>query len=180
MRIATIMTTLMVFVLLLAGPARADLDKAGERVLKNVQAHLTKGQEQLDKEAKQKRNSLKLRTLDRALYFYGRAEKLADKRSEAEFEAPKTSARAKRVEALNRQSRIYFERKSLEKAEDKAKAVLEIDKNNALAKATLALIQKERDEDIFDDLGNTAIDRVKARRRAAGIPIRDRGRARRR
>lgn len=180
MRIATIVSTLLAFVLLLAGPARADLDEAGQKALRNVEAHLTRGQEQLDKESKQDANAAKLRTLDRALYFYERAEKLAGDRDETEFDAPETKARTKRVEALNRQARIHFERKSLDRAEEKAKAVLELDKDNALAKATLELIRKERDEDVFDELGNTAIDRIKARRRAAGIPLRDRGRARRR
>ena len=179
MRLAMMLALMLAMVFAMAELARADLDKAGEKVLKNVSAHLTRGQEQLDKEAKQTKNASKLRTLDRALYFYGRADKLSRARKEAEFAEPLKKARAKQVETLNRQALIHFARKSLARSEAKVKAVLKIDPKNALAKATQRLIDEERKGDIYDGQGDAAIDRIRARRRAAGLPLRDRGRARR-
>ncbi|MCK6461280.1 MAG: hypothetical protein L6Q95_15460, partial [Planctomycetes bacterium] len=90
-------------------------------------------------------------------------------------------ARGSLVDALVRRGAHLYERKSLPRARASAERALALDPSNARARALLAAIRKAELEDIFESVdGVVGIDRVTARRLAAGVPLRDRGVARRR
>jgi hypothetical protein len=155
----------------LASGAEAD------RTLARAQAHGKRGREALAK-AVGTEGSARLHALRRAVYFLSRAEELAAKTTDVKL---KGAARRSLVDALVKQGAAHYQRRSLPRARASAERALALDPSNAKAKALLAAIRKAEDEDIFESVdGVVGIDRVRARRLAAGVPLRDRGVARRR
>jgi tetratricopeptide (TPR) repeat protein len=168
------MRALGVLVLLALAAAPAEPDRNVAR----AQAHLKRGREALDGAGAAKTTGQRLHALERAAYFLGRADEFAGKAADAKLQA---EIRTLLVEALVRKAAAYYERKSLPRARETVLRALAIDPQDAKGKALLAAVKKAEDEDIFESVdGLVGIDRVKARRLAAGAPLRDRGLARRR
>lgn len=155
----------------LASGAEAD------RTLARAQAHGKRGREALAK-AVGAEGSARLHAFRRAVYFLSRADELAAKTTDVKLQG---AVRTSLVEALVGEGAAHYRRKSLHRARASAERALALDPSSAGAKALLAAIRRAELEDIFESIdGIVGIDRVTARRLAAGVPLRDRGVARRR
>ncbi len=132
---------------------------------KREQRYVKLGQAQLAGADKSKSNSSRLRRLRRATYYFKRAGK---------------DGVPDLVRTLNRTAALYYDRKSLSLAEKRVKEALKLAPKDKDALALQAAIKKAKETDIYDSVGTVAINRVRARRLAAGIPLRNRGLAKRR
>lgn len=149
-----------------------------ERTLARAQAHLKRGDAALGAARAAKTAGQRLHALRRAEHYLRRADDLAAKTADLGLQS---RARVTLVEAMVQVSGAYYERKSLPRAKEKVLGALALDPSSAKAKALLAAIEKAEDEDIFESVdGLVGIDRLQARRLEAGVPLRDRGGARRR
>ncbi len=149
-----------------------------ERDLARAQAHLTRGRERLTKARAAQGNAQRLQMLERAEFFLGRADRIAAKIPDA---ALRDEIRSTLVDATVRTGAVYYERRSLPRARRTVERALGLDPQDAKAKALLAAIRKAEDTDVFESVdGVVAIDRLQGRRLEAGVPLRDRGVARRR
>jgi hypothetical protein len=162
--------------LVLAAAVAADVP--ADRTLALAKAYLKRGQEAADSAREAKSTGQRLHALTRADFFLSRADQLAAKTDDLGLQS---RARVSLVDARVRKAAVLYERKSLPQAKETVLSALKLDPENAAAKALLAAIEKAEEDDLFDSVdGLVAIDRVKARRLAAGAPLRDRGAARRR
>ncbi len=151
-------------------------DKASDRLLKRVDAHVTKGKERVDGLSKLKTNAKRLKALDRSLYNLRTARKLAKGSQDEKVVALAKTADSELVRALNGQTEIYYVRKSLPLAKKRNDEALAVNPKDARALKLAKWISDALEHDIYEELRNTvAIQRFKARRRAAGVPLRDRG-----
>jgi len=148
-----------------------------DRTTARAEAHLKRGQQALDA-AKAAKGAGRFHAFGRAVYFLGQSNELATKAGNAKLLG---EARKGLVDALIGRGAAYYERKSLPSAKADVLRALQLDPKSARAQALLAAIRKAEDEDIFESVeGVVGIDRVRERRLAAGVPLRDRGVARRR
>ncbi|MDH3590686.1 MAG: hypothetical protein OER88_02320 [Planctomycetota bacterium] len=127
--------------------------------------YLELGRKRMAKLAKAKTNATKLSHIRAARYYFKRAKK---------------AGAADLVKALNSETAIYYWRKSLSLATKRNEEALKISPKDKTALRWRAAIEKAREKDIYEDAGTTAIQRVRARRARNGVPLRNRGRARRR
>ncbi|MCZ6787127.1 MAG: hypothetical protein O7E54_08180 [Planctomycetota bacterium] len=132
---------------------------------KREQRYVKLGQAQLAAADKSKSKSSGLRRLRRATYYFKRAGK---------------DGVPDLVRTLNRTAALYYGRKSLSLAEKRINEALKLAPKDKDALALQAAIKKAKATDIYDSVGTVAINRVRARRLAAGIPLRNRGLAKRR
>lgn len=124
------------------------------------------GQAQLDAVAKANSNASRLKRLRRAKLYFERA---------------KADGVDGLVETLNRLAGLYYSRKSLPLAEKRNAEALKLKPADKRALALQAAIRQAKEKDIYESVdGVVGIDRVRARRLATGVPLRDRGVARRR
>jgi len=154
----------------------AAADDTTDRTMKLMEANLGKGQELLSEARKEKTNGAKLDALDRALYFLRRAHSTSPK-GEADASAVlRRDVDATLVRALDDQAEIYYARKSLSLAKKRDQEALAIDRQDARARVLADLIYQAESTDIFTAYqGTIAIQRIRDRRAAVGIPLRDRG-----
>jgi hypothetical protein len=163
---------------LLVLAAAVSADTPADRTLALARAYLKRGLEAVEAANSARTAGQRLHALARADFLLGRADGLAAKAGDLGLES---RARVALIDARIRKAAAYYERKSLPSAKETVLQALALDPSNAAAKALLAAIEKAEDEDVFDSVdGVVGIDRVKARRLAAGVPLRDRGVARRR
>lgn len=168
------MRSLGVLALLFAVATAAEPDRS----LARAQAYAKRGTEALEAAHRAKTTGQRLQALERAGFFLRRADGLAAKTPDLGLQS---RVRTSLVEAVVQAGGAYYERKSLPRAKQSAEEALKLDPKNPKATALLAAIEKAEEEDIFESVdGVVAIDRVRARRLAAGAPLRDRGLARRR
>jgi hypothetical protein len=150
-------------------------DSAAERARKSADAHLEKGRKVLAEVAKQKTNAARLQTLDRALYFLRRSRTLATAHQGEAIESLRANVARDLSRALLDQAEIYYVRKSLSLAEKRVKEALAIDPKDRRAHGLTERIDHAKKTDIYDGLGTAAIQRIRDRRAATGLPLRDRG-----
>ncbi len=159
----------------LATLALAVPDESAKRSLAIATANLEKGDVLLAEVSALKTNASRLATLDRALYFLRRARKVAVA-GEPQFERIRGDASRSVVRALGDEAEIYYQRKSLSLAQKRAAEALAIDPADSRARNLIGRIEAAKSTDIHsNDMGSTAIGRIRERRAAAGIPLRDRG-----
>ena len=132
---------------------------------KREQRYVKLGQAQVATADKGKSNSSRLRRLRRATYYFKRAGK---------------DGVPDLVKTLNRTAALYYSRKSLSLAEKRVDEALKLAPKDKDALALQTAIKKAKDTDIYDSVGAVAVSRIRARRLAAGVPLRNRGLARRR
>ncbi len=171
----------LALLVVLAAAAPAETTGKAARDFARTQAHLEKGRMTLAKLEEAVSDAPRLQILDRALYFLRRARALAIANAEPEFRAVEAEITPLLVDTLNRQTAIYYGRKSLPLAKKRNAEALALAPKDKPALALAAAIEKADKEDIYESVtGLVAIDRVRARRLAMGVPLRDRGLARRR
>ncbi len=128
--------------------------------------YLELGRTRLKRFDKAKSNATRLRHLRAARYYFTRARK---------------AGQADLVRTLNREGGIYYARKSLSLAEKRNASALKLAPGDPTALRLQAAIRKAKKSDIYESVdGLVGINRVRARRLRSGVPLRDRGRARRR
>lgn len=155
--------------------ASATPDPAAERRLASATISLEKGDRLLGEATKVKTNAGRLNALDRSLYFLRRARTLAPA-GESRFATVRTSASTSVVQALGDQAEIYYQRKSLSLATKRVDEILAIDANDPRARNLAGMIASAKSTDVYaGGVGTVAIQRIRERRAAAGIPLRDRG-----
>jgi hypothetical protein len=99
----------------------------------------------------------------------------------ASFETLQTDAYYDFVRALDGVAETYFARKSLSLAKDANDEALSIAPADPRALNLAAMIRSAEHTDIYDpNQGATAVERIRARRAASGMALRDRGIASRR
>lgn len=163
---------------LLALAAAVAADAPPDRTLALAQAYLKRGLDAVEAANVAKTAGQRLLALTRADFLLGRADGLAEKTGDLGLQS---RARVALIDARIRKAAAYYERKSLPSAKETVLEALALDPSNVKGKALLDAIKRALEEDIFDSVdGVVGIDRVKARRLAAGAPLRDRGLARRR
>jgi hypothetical protein len=150
-------------------------DTAAERARKSATAHLEKGRELLADVAKLDTNAARLQSLDRALYFLRRSRTLLTGREGEAFDSLRADVSRDLVRALLDQAEIYYVRKSLSLAQKRAKEALAIDSEERRALELTKRIDTAKNTDIYEGKGTVAIQRIRERRAAAGLPLRDRG-----
>jgi hypothetical protein len=88
----------------------------------------------------------------------------------------RTDASRSLVRALDDEAEIYYRRKSLSLADKRVDEALGIQRDDPRARNLAAMIAAAKSTDVYDgNVGAVAVDRIRARRIAAGIPLRDRG-----
>ena len=122
------------------------------------------GERQLERFQKAKSNAQRLRAVRKACYYFKRAK-----------------ATPERVRALNLETGVYYSRKSLSLAKKRNAAALKLAPKDKDALRLRDAIEKAAKKDIYESVnGIVSVNRVRSRRLAAGVPLRDRGVARRR
>jgi len=97
------------------------------------------------------------------------------------FLAVRRQINADLVAAFVAESEIHYNRGSLPLAKKRAADALELDPQDSRALNLMVMIRAAETTDIYTRYqGSAAIDRIRARRAAAGMPLRDRGAARNR
>lgn len=163
---------------LLLVAAVASADAAQDRTLALAKAYAKRGADAADAARAAKTTGQRLHAFRRAEFLLRRANDLAAKTPDLGLQS---RVHVSLVETNIQMAGAYYERKSLPSARRSVEAALKLDPDSVKARALLAAIERAEDEDIFDSVdGVVAIDRVKARRLAAGAPLRDRGRSRER
>lgn len=161
--------------------ASAQGQASPERNLRLAAAQYEKGHSELALVPTIDSNSGRLRKLERAIFF------LRSARSTITKNPPKVTTDLPRnvdvdlANALNDSGEIYYARKSLRQAEKRADEALLVIPGNARSTILLRKIEVAKETDIYDEnLGTVAIRRIRDRRAAAGLPLRDRGASNRR
>ncbi len=128
--------------------------------------YLELGSKRLERFDKAKSNATRLKQLRAARYYFAKAGK---------------AGQADLVRTLNRESGICYARKSLSLAEKRNASALKLAPGDPTALRLQAAIRQSKKSDIYENVdGLIGINRVRARRLRSGVPLRDRGRARRR
>jgi len=172
---------LVSLVLVVASSSGWTQDTAAERLLKDATVHLQKGEHELDRERRFVTPAGRLEVLGRAIRFLRQAQLETDKGTGEMFESVRVDVRRDLVRALDRQAAIFFERRSLTNAKDSTAAALELDPQDSWALNLSAMIQDAESTDIYEKYqGTAAVTRIRERRAASGLPLRDRGVSQRR
>jgi len=173
-------TTLFAVLALFSLGSFAQSDAAQDRAMRLVAAQYQKGHDELAKVQSINSNTGRLHTLDRAIFFLRSARKGVSKNAPDAISDIRRNVDLDLANALNDQSEIYYTRKSLPLAEKRATEALAVIPGNARAAMMLRRIETAKERDIYDDLGTVAVRRIRDRRAAAGLPLRDRGLSNRR
>ena len=146
-----------------------------------VRRYLERGEKVVALAERETRTARRLQVLERALRTLDRARALRGTQSTSGERLP-SDAEIDRatLHALNSIARIHLDRGALIPARDVNRRALALRTPSVQALTLHAEIHKRLLKDLFDDKGIAAIQRVRERRAAAGAPVRDRGRARRR
>ena len=172
--------SILLVLVAVALPALAGPEAAAERQAKRVRAHLARGEQQLAKVPGLKKNSTRLKTLNRTLYFLRKARKISTKEKGEQFSKLTEKVNPVLVRALVDQGSIYYTRKSLKLADKRVDEALSIVPDDSRALRLKKAIRVARETDLYDQFdGTVGISRIRDRR-AAGVPLRDRGVSRRR
>jgi hypothetical protein len=156
--------------------ASALADPAQDRITAQAAANLDKGRNVLAEDRTDHTNAVRLQTLDRALYFLRRSRSLAVAGRSGRLDDVRTDASRSLVRALDDEAEIYYRRKSLSLADKRVDEALGIQRDDPRARNLAAMIAAAKSTDVYDgNVGAVAVDRIRARRIAAGIPLRDRG-----
>jgi hypothetical protein len=167
--------------LAVASAAWAAPASASDRALANANAHLDKGLAQLVSVRSTDNKAMRLQTLDRAIWFLRQSLADVKRESGAEFTELRRGASQALVRALDAEADIHWQRKSLALATNRAVDALTIDSSDAFAWNILDMVADWKATDVYTNAsGQAAIDRIRGRRAAAGLPLRDRGVATRR
>ncbi len=128
--------------------------------------YLELGRKRLERFDRAKSNATRLKRLRAARYYFTKAGK---------------AGQADLVRTLNREAGIYYARKSLSLAEKRNASALRLTPGDRTALRLQVAIRKAKKFDIYENVdGLVGINRVRARRQRSGVPLRNRGRARRR
>ena len=170
------------FLLLCAGaPAWTDPDPSASQKIRLATANLERGREQMATATTLKTNARRIDTLDRALYFLRRARAVTLPSTDSAVIEVRKDVESNLVQALDSQAQIYYSRSSYSLAKKRLEESLAIDPQDSQAQRLSEMIKDAESEDIYDKIqGRAAIDRIRERRAAAGMPLRDRGIANRR
>ncbi len=126
--------------------------------------HPAHDQGEIERFRKAKSNAQRLRAVRKARYYFKRAQ-----------------ATPELVRALNLETGVYYSRKSLSLAKKRNAAALKLAPKDKHALRLRDAIEKAAKKDIYESVdGIVSVNRVRSRRLAAGVPLRDRGVARRR
>lgn len=152
-----------------------------DRDMKLAQAHYEKGRAELGKVPALGTNARRLATLDRALYFLRRSRSVAMKAADPYFNDLTARVERDLVRALDRETEIYYERSSLSLARARNSEALALDPQDGPARNFAVMINAAENVDVADKYpGSVADRRIRDRRAAAGVPLRERGVGRRR
>ncbi len=133
---------------------------------KREDRYLTLGRVQFARFQKATSNADRLKRLRKARVFFKKA---------------KAGGVADLVKTLNHETGVYYIRKSLSLAQKRNAAALKLAPKDKTALRLRAAIAKAKKKDIYESVdGIVGINRVRARRLATGVPLRNRGRSRRR
>jgi hypothetical protein len=161
---------------LAAASFAAEPPTASDRLLKLATTRLEQGEREMSRARKLTTNSAKLDAWDRAIVRLRQARETAWKGTGASFEEVQKFAYAGLVRSLTAEAEIYFAKKSLPLAKKRNDAALDLDPNDARARNLAVMIRDAEEADIYDvHQGATAVNRIRDRRAAVGLPLRDRG-----
>ncbi len=180
MRISALATALTTALLVASVGTVAWPDAKADRDFKLASAHLEKGRGELGRVRSLDTNARRLDALDRAIYFLRRARTVTSaaiaKGPPAPFADLQKAVESELLRALNEETMIYLGRKSLSLAAARNAAALALAPRDRDALYWATRIESARNRDVFETFdGSVAIDRVRARRAAMGVPLRDRG-----
>jgi hypothetical protein len=167
-------------VLLMTGAAPSFAGTA-ESDLKFATTHATQAERQMTRLRVMTTPAGRLAVLDRAIDLLQLAWSDASGRQTDKFIAVRRRINADLVTAFVGESEIHYQRGSLPLAKRRALDALELDPDDSRARNLIVMIRDAEATDVYDrNQGTAAIDRIRARRAAAGMPLRDRGAARNR
>jgi len=168
--------TVAVVALLALGTAAWPGPTAQEHDVRLATAQFEKGHELLGSVFNEKTNAARLQLLDRAVYFLRSARSTASKQSPDLMAPLSGKVDDDLVSALDNEAEIYYVRKSLNLAKKRATEALSIQPGESRAAGLLRRIREAESTDVYEGSnGIAAIQRIRDRRAAAGIPLRDRG-----
>lgn len=147
-----------------------------DRQLDLAMDKLQTGLERLESAGDMRTRSATKNKLDSALYHLRQARMVTTRCADDRCEALQEVVERHLVDALTAQAALHYERGSETLALKSLKEAAAIDPDDPrlcnLRAATIA----SRDKDVYDqNQGTTSIQRIRARREAAGLPYRDRG-----
>jgi hypothetical protein len=156
-----------------AGTAESDM--------KFATTHVEQAEHQMTRLRVMTTPASRLAVLDRTIELLQLAWSDASGRQTDKFIAVRRRINADLVTSFVTESEIHFKRGSLPLAKGRALDALELDPDDSRALNLIVMIRDAETTDVYDkNQGAAAIDRIRARRAAAGIPLRDRGAARNR
>ena len=165
----------------LAAAASADPPTESERLFRLASTRLEQGEHEMSRVRALSTNSAKLQALDRAIVRLRQARAAAWSGTGSTFEALRDYSFAGLVRAYDGEAEIYFARKSLSLASERNQQALDLDPNDSRALNLAVMIRAAQEADVYDvNQGQKALDRIRARRAEAGMPLRPRGVATRR
>ena len=147
-----------------------------DQQLKLASTRLEQGEREMSKARASKTTAGKLQAWDRAITRLREARTASWQGTGASFEEIQKYSYAGLVRSLTAQAEIYFERKSLPLAKKRNNEALSLDPSDARAQNLAVMITAAEEEDIYDvHQGAGVVNRIRDRRAAAGLPLRDRG-----
>lgn len=169
---------LMVTALLVGiAPAQAhaqesDLPEKTPRHVRRARAYVKRGRQELERAQKKESNAQKLKTLDRALLYLRRARSFSDLSKHPELAGLEAEATTLLVTGLNRQARIYLDRKSLPLARKRVREALAANTMDPTAiELKKAVDAAEDGEDYFAGRETSGVEqRTRARRFRSSVP----------
>jgi hypothetical protein len=179
MRVTATLLTLTTLILIPA--ARSSAADAPSREARLLAVHHTRGAAIIASALSEAKPAARLRALRRAVNHLQMALRFAPRVEGGSAGPVRKAVAADLIRASNGLTRVNLDRKSLERAKKWNALSLRHDPWDADARNLHREIRVADGTDLFDTVrGRTAIERVRERRRTAGIPIRSRGLARRR
>jgi Tfp pilus assembly protein PilF len=160
----------------LAAATNADPPTENERLFRLASTRLEQGEHEMSRARAFTTDSAKLQAYDRAIARLRQARTAAWSGHDATFDALREYSYHDLVRAYDAQAEIYFARKSLSLARERNIQALSLDPTDARALNLDVMIRAAEAADIYDvDQGAQAVNRIRDRRAAAGLPLRDRG-----
>src|SRR5262252_3288077 len=146
------------------------------RIFKLASTRLEQGEHEMTRARAFTTSSAKLQALDRAIVRLSQARTAAWTGDGPTFDALREFSFHDLVRAYETEAEIYFERKSLPLAQERNTQALSLDPTDSRALNLDVMIRAAKEQDIYDvNNGATQVDRIRDRRAAMGLPLRDRG-----
>jgi hypothetical protein len=159
-----------------AAAASAAPSTENDRIFRLATTRLEQGEHEMSRVRTFTTSTAKLQALDRAIVRLNQARTVAWSGDGPTFDALREFSYYDLVRAYDDEAQIYFERKSLSLARDRTNQALSLDPTDARALNLDVMVRAAAETDIYDaNNGATQVNRIRDRRAAMGLPLRDRG-----